>query len=189
MVCLLHALFFSPFVLRLLWTPRAADGPRALGEGRVVPGSRALVAFHALGFGMAYFGIGAALLSRPAAGWLFPARPAAGAVIIIFASALAAWSLFVFRSWRLEARIDAGHELCTRGPFGLVRHPIYLATDLLFLGTLVWLPTVTIALGAFVSFAAADLRARAEERLLLSAFAEAYQAYSGRVRRFVPGLY
>ncbi len=189
MVCLLHALFFSTFFLRLLWTPRAAGGPSALGEGRAVPGSRALVAFHALGFGIAYFGIAVAVFGRQAEGWLFPPRPAAGAVIIILASALAAWSLFVFRSWRLEARIDVGHELCTRGPFGLVRHPIYLATDLLFLGTVVWLPTVTVALGAFVSFAAADLRARAEERLLLSVFGEAYQAYSGRVRRFVPGLY
>jgi protein-S-isoprenylcysteine O-methyltransferase Ste14 len=189
LVYLLHALFFSTFVLRLLWAPPGGGGPIARGVARAVPGSRALVAVHALGFGIAYFGIGAAVFGRRPGPWLFPPRPGAGGAVIIVATVLATWALVVFRSWRLEARIDEGHELCTRGPFGLVRHPIYLATDLLFLGTLVWFPSVTVALGVLVSTVAADLRARVEERLLLGAFGEEYVAYAARVCRFVPGIY
>jgi protein-S-isoprenylcysteine O-methyltransferase Ste14 len=188
-VYLLHGLFFSTFVLRLLWAPPASGGRSARDAVGAAPGSWALVAFHGLGFGIAYFGIGAAVFGRRPATWLLPPLPGPGAAMILVATGLAAWALLVFRSWRLEARIDAGHELCTRGPFGLVRHPIYLATDLLFLGTVIWLPTLTVVLGALVSLAAADLRARAEERLLAVAFGDEYTAYSARVRRFVPGIY
>jgi protein-S-isoprenylcysteine O-methyltransferase Ste14 len=95
----------------------------------------------------------------------------------------------VFRSWRLEARIEAGHELCREGPFRLVRHPIYLGTALLAVGTFLWIPTAIVLAGALVCLLAADLRARSEERILARAFGQAYRDYAVRVKRFVPGVY
>jgi protein-S-isoprenylcysteine O-methyltransferase Ste14 len=146
------------------------------------------VAFHALGFALVYFGVGRAAFDH-GTHWVFSPAPRAGATLILLAAALAAWALLVFRSWRLEARIEDGHELCTRGPFGLVRHPIYLATDLLFVGTALWVPSATVLAGSALAFFGADLRARAEERILLDAFGDAYRGYAARVPRFVPGLY
>jgi len=107
----------------------------------------------------------------------------------VLATALVVWALAVFRSWRLAARIEAGHELCTAGPFREVRHPIYLATLLLNVGTFLWIPTVLVALGGAICGIAADRRARAEERLLFEAFGSAYRDYASGVKRFVPGIY
>ncbi len=189
-ICLFHALFYCAFALRVLAAPAAPAGaPRAQGETRDAPRRRALVAAHAAGFGLMYFGIGDAVLGRrPSALLLWP-QPLLGGAVIALATALVAWSLAVFRSWRLEARIEAGHELCTAGPFGFVRHPIYLATALLNLGSFLWIPTGLVAAGGALSVIAADQRARAEERVLLDAFGDAYRDYAGRVKRFLPGVY
>jgi len=188
-IYLLHVLFFSAFGLRLLMTPSTAGAPQAQGETRDAPARRGLVGFHAFGFGVMYAGIGSAVFSPRAPSLLFTSRPWLGAIVIVLATALVVWSLAVFRSWRLEARIEAGHELCTAGPFRHVRHPIYLATLLLNLGSFLWIPTVLVGLGGAVSAIAADQRARAEERLLREVFTDAYRGYAVRVKRFLPGIY
>jgi protein-S-isoprenylcysteine O-methyltransferase Ste14 len=89
----------------------------------------------------------------------------------------------------LAARIELGHELCTAGPFRWVRHPIYLAMDLLAIGTWLWAPTALVAVGAALVVLAGDLRGRTEERLLHQAFGESYDRYQRRAWRFVPGIY
>jgi len=116
-------------------------------------------------------------------------RPLAGGVAILAAAGLAGWTLAVFRSWRLRARIESEHELCTAGPFRWVRHPIYLAMDLLAVGSWLWVPTAATAVGAALVALGGDLRGRSEERLLHSAFGERFDRYRRRVRRFLPGIY
>ena len=146
------------------------------------------MAFHALGFGVAYYGMSTVWLGHGPR-LLFEPRPAVGASILVAAAALVAWTLVVFRSWRFQAKIDSGHELCTRGPFRWIRHPIYLSTDLLFLGSFLWVPTATVVAGSLLAFAGAELRARAEERVMAAAFGGAYRAYAARTKRFIPGLF
>ncbi len=116
-------------------------------------------------------------------------RQAAGSATVLASAGLAAWTLAVFRSWRLLPRIEDQHELCTAGPFRWVRHPIYLAMDLLAAGTWLWLPTAPVAASAVLVAVAGDVRGRGEERQLAAAFGSAYDRYRRRVRRFVPGLY
>jgi protein-S-isoprenylcysteine O-methyltransferase Ste14 len=116
-------------------------------------------------------------------------RQAAGGATVLASAGLAAWTLAVFRSWRLLPRIEHQHELCTAGPFRWVRHPIYLAMDLLAAGTWLWLPTAPVAASAVLVAVAGDVRGRGEERQLAAAFGSAYDRYRRRVRRFVPGLY
>ena len=188
-IYLFHALFYASFALRLLRTPAATAAPHAEGETRDAPSRRGLVAAHGVGFGLMYFGIGHVAFGRSSPAFLLPPHPWLGGAVIVLATALVAWALLVFRSWRLDARIEAGHELCTAGPFGLVRHPIYLATALLNLGSFLWIPTGLLAAGGVFSLLAADQRARAEEGVLLGAFGDAYRDYAARVKRFVPGLY
>jgi protein-S-isoprenylcysteine O-methyltransferase Ste14 len=206
----LHALFYAVFVPRWLVrnaaAPRPAEGggdlrPKA---GRTARGSLLPLALHAVAMGTLYCGLDLALL--PPAGrlalarrfpgaaaaaltWLVPPLPPAGAVAMLAASALAGWALAVFRSWRLRASLDPGHELCTAGPFRLLRHPIYLAMDLLALGSWLWAPTALVGLGAVLVVLGGDLRARGEERLLLEVFGPPYEEYRRRVRRFLPGVY
>ncbi|HVR10246.1 MAG TPA: isoprenylcysteine carboxylmethyltransferase family protein, partial [Thermoanaerobaculia bacterium] len=118
-----------------------------------------------------------------------PPQRAAGACLMLAAVALAAWALAVFRSWRLAARIEHGHELCTAGPFRWVRHPIYLAMDLLALGSWLWVPTAAVGAGVVLVALAGDLRARSEERLLHDTFGQTYDSYLRSTRRCVPGIY
>jgi protein-S-isoprenylcysteine O-methyltransferase Ste14 len=112
-----------------------------------------------------------------------------GAVMILSADILMAWSFMALQSWRLLPKVDAGHELSTTGPYGLVRHPMYLAVDLLGVGSAVWVTTPVVALAAVLLVIGGDLRARAEEKVLVQAFADRYRSYMRRVRRTLPGVY
>ncbi|MEO8738162.1 MAG: isoprenylcysteine carboxylmethyltransferase family protein [Casimicrobiaceae bacterium] len=150
--------------------------------------SRLVLAFHMLAFGIMYFGIGAAVFPHRVPEW-FTGQRIVGTCVIATGAALAAWALVHFRSWRLRAKLDQGHELATGGPFRLLRHPIYMGLNLLALGTAIWIPTVVewLALGLMVI--GSDLRARSEEAILVKAFGNAYTTYCARTKRFIPLIY
>ena len=94
------------------------------------------------------------------------------------------------KEWSLTARVVEGHKLATRGPYSLVRHPIYtgmlgmlLATGLV---TSYW-PALVIALVVF--FIGTIIRVRIEERLLRETFGSEFDDYARRVSAIVPGIY
>jgi protein-S-isoprenylcysteine O-methyltransferase Ste14 len=133
-------------------------------------------------------GVGAAVIPRRVPVW-FPGQRIAGTLIIALGAWLMCWALVYFRSWRFRAKLDAGHELATGGPYALVRHPIYAGLNLLALGTAVWVPTPLTWIAVGLMVLGSDLRGRAEEGVLRQAFGDAYRDYCARTRRFVPGVY
>src|SRR5262249_55782714 len=129
-----HILFYAPFAPKLFSVHTGETVKKA-------PAARALVALHMLAFGVTYFGIGNQLFANYAQGVFSHTAPYVenwqrllGAGVILASGALSAWALLVFRSWRFSAELDAKHELCTKGPFKLVRHPIYVALAGLAIG-------------------------------------------------------
>jgi protein-S-isoprenylcysteine O-methyltransferase Ste14 len=77
-------------------------------------------------------------------------------------------------------------ELVTDGPYGLVRHPQFLATTLtVFFGSLIWssyfafLNVIVFAIGLWVL-------AILEERELVAHFGDLYREYAKQVPRMVP---
>jgi protein-S-isoprenylcysteine O-methyltransferase Ste14 len=191
LIYVFHIAFYLLFLLRLAGGRGAPPEPAGAADAPAPAAAHPvrLVLLHSAAFAVLYFGLGQAVLSRRPTRLLFAPHPILGAAIIVAGCGLLAWALLVFRSWRLLARIERGHQLCTTGPFRLVRHPIYLALDLLALGTLVWVPTWIILIGVILTVLAGDLRARGEERLLCEVFGDAYRQYQVRVPRTVPGLY
>jgi protein-S-isoprenylcysteine O-methyltransferase Ste14 len=188
-----HLGFFAVFFLRLAGRG-AAPAPDAVptpGTSTAAdPRAGGLLGFHAAAFFVLYFGLGQALFMRGrAAPLLFVPQPVLGGSLIVAGAALLAWTLLLFRSWRLLARIEEGHQLCTSGPFRLVRHPIYLSLDLLALGTVLWVPGPIVVIGAVLVAVGGDLRARTEERLLAQVFGDEYRDYQRRVPRTLPGIY
>ena len=82
----------------------------------------------------------------------------------------------------------AGSVLLERGPYRLVRHPIYAG---LFLGALGWAFLVRglLTVGwALLLLLLLDRKASLEERWLLASF-PGYAAYRQRVRKLIPFLY
>jgi protein-S-isoprenylcysteine O-methyltransferase Ste14 len=112
-----------------------------------------------------------------------------GALVIAAAAALICWALAHFASWRIRAKLEAGHRLATDGPFRHLRHPIYMGLNLLALGSAIWVPTPVLWMSVVLMCIGSDLRARAEEKLLLQVFGAAYRDYCQRTSRFVPGIY
>lgn len=106
-----------------------------------------------------------------------------GSAIAIFIAARRAMG----KNWSVVARTRSDHELVRRGPFAVVRHPIYLAL-------LLYLLSFGIAFGHFVQVAVALplytagtlLRARIEERLLGAQFGEEHARYVREVPAFIP---
>src|SRR5207247_10628255 len=162
-------------------------GPRA-GVPRAAPDARLLIGFHSLAIGLMYLALGLGL-SGGGASMLFAPKPLVGAAIVLSASGLAAWALLWFRSWRMSARLDRGHELATGGPFVLIRHPIYTSVNLVALSTFLWVPSWPVLAADILVVIGSDLRARAEERLLLEAFGGQYRAFMRGRRRFLPFVY
>jgi protein-S-isoprenylcysteine O-methyltransferase Ste14 len=66
---------------------------------------------------------------------------------------------------------------------------MYVAVDLLALGSAAWVPTRLVIVGALLLLVGGDLRARAEEKVLVEAFGRRYRDYMTRVRRMLPGIY
>jgi protein-S-isoprenylcysteine O-methyltransferase Ste14 len=194
LIYLVHIVFFALFLLRL--KGRGAEGT-APGAATPIPEAPPaadphavrLIVMHCAAFSVFYFGLGQALFARRGSRVLFAPHPVVGGAVIAAGAVILAWALLVFRSWRLLARIEPGHQLCTTGPFSLVRHPIYLSLDLLALGSTLWVPSPLVLLGAILIALTGDLRARSEERLLCRVFGQQYVDYQGRVPRTLPGLY
>ncbi len=167
---------------------RAADTAPISQKENTAPFSRAILAFHALAFGLMYLGIGLAVIPGRVPNW-FPGQRVAGTLVIAAGAALVVSALVYFRSWRFRAALDQSHQLATGGPFRILRHPIYMGLNLLALGTAIWVPTPIVWSAFVLMVIGSDLRARAEETLLEQAFGPSYSEYCARTRRFVPGIY
>jgi protein-S-isoprenylcysteine O-methyltransferase Ste14 len=85
-----------------------------------------------------------------------------------------------------SSRPAAGDRLVEHGPYGVVRHPLYLGLALLALGSAVAhpsLPTMAGGLGLLVGLA---LKLVQEERTLAAAFGPRWAAYRRRVPAVLP---
>src|SRR6185295_7797486 len=111
--------------------------------------SRLVVALHGAPFWLMYFGLGNAVNNRLVPIW-FAGQRVAGAVVILSSAALMSWAVAHFSSWRMRAKLDAGHQLATGGPFRFLRNPIYMAMNLFALGTAIWVPTTLVWVGVVI---------------------------------------
>ena len=99
------------------------------------------------------------------------------------------WAIWALRSLGRNLSIIAqAREITERGPYRLVRHPLYL-------GEMVSLLGLAVAAGSIAAFAAWAVfvvlqvyRARREEQVLLAAL-PGYQAYRARTAALLPGVF
>ena len=82
------------------------------------------------------------------------------------------------------AQLYAGHRLVTRGPYALVRHPMYLGVMLAATGALLLYRTWAMLLYTLSAFVAV-IRAKREEDLLAEEFGAEWAEYCSRVPRWI----
>ncbi|HWC96888.1 MAG TPA: isoprenylcysteine carboxylmethyltransferase family protein [Candidatus Sulfopaludibacter sp.] len=91
------------------------------------------------------------------------------------------------KQWRIDAGLNADHELVRTGPYRLVRHPIYASMLCTLLGTgtlLTPLPILAISLVLFL--VGTEIRVRVEDGLLESRFGDEFRSYRATVSAYVP---
>ena len=93
-----------------------------------------------------------------------------------------------FVSTSQGAQLFADHQLVTRGPYAIVRHPMYVGLSLAALGGLLIYQTWTMIAFAFMA-PLVLLRARREEQVLAAAFDKSWLAYCQQVPALFPRLW
>lgn len=104
------------------------------------------------------------------------ALTAAGTLAAIVARA------YLGSNWSGRPSIKEGHELVRRGPYRLVRHPIYSGLLLAAAGTALAFGEIRSLLALPVAVAGFWMKIRIEEKLLSEAMGAQYSAYRQSVR-------
>ena len=102
--------------------------------------------------------------------------------------AFSLWAMVTLgRHYDLVLEVHRDHELVRRGPYSVVRHPLYTGLGLHFAGVSLATGNVLLVVGTLlVTYPAFYLRARAEERLLREQFGAQYEKYVREVPMLLP---
>jgi protein-S-isoprenylcysteine O-methyltransferase Ste14 len=113
----------------------------------------------------------------------------AGITLTALGVAFSLWSIVTLgRHYDLVLEVHQDHELVRRGPYALVRHPVYTGLALHFAGACLATGNLVLIAGTLlVSYPAFYARARTEERLLRDQLGAEYDAYAREVPMLVPG--
>ena len=169
--------FFLPF---FLFTRRTGEKPVATAKS-----ARWGIALQFCGFLLVY-------LHSPAF-WRSPIEPWRVAMSLVFAilSWLFAWTAprHLGRQWRVNAGLNADHELVQTGPYRIVRHPIYASMLCLMISACFscgeW-PRWPVALALFV--VGLEIRIRAEDNLLSGRFGARFEQWRRQTPAYIPFL-
>jgi len=115
-----------------------------------------------------------------------PEGRATAALGVVLAISGAAFAIIAKRllgaNWSGRAVIKDAHEIVCRGPYALVRHPIYTGLLVAAAGTAIACGRLHNVLGVGLLWGAFELKRHDEEQLLLCAFGDDYRAYRRTVR-------
>jgi protein-S-isoprenylcysteine O-methyltransferase Ste14 len=112
-----------------------------------------------------------------------------GAFLCVVGLVLAIWARVILgRNWSGVITLKEGHELIERGPYRLVRHPIYTGLLAMFAGTAIAIGYLGGLFGLLLLFMSFWMKLEREEALMLKHFPEKYSAYQRRVKRIIPFL-
>jgi protein-S-isoprenylcysteine O-methyltransferase Ste14 len=119
-----------------------------------------------------------------------PAINSLGPALTIAGLGFAVWARFAIgRNWGGMITVQQDHKLIQRGPYAIVRHPIYSGFMLATLGTAIILGEI----GGLVSVALIVIswgyKAHLEESFMIEQFGVEYEKYRHKVKRLIPGIW
>ena len=111
----------------------------------------------------------------------------AGMILCVAGLGFAIWARVVIgRNWSGTVTLKEDHQLIERGPYRLVRHPIYTGILSMFVATAIVLGHLAGSIGVVIVFASFWSKLIREEKVMLNQFPDKYAAYRQRVKRLVP---
>lgn len=111
----------------------------------------------------------------------------AGLVLVICGLGFSIWArLLLGGNWSGTATLKQGHTLVRRGPYCMVRHPIYTGLLIALLGSALQRGLVRCFLAVLVCAIGFWLKIIVEERLMVKCFGEEYVRYRREVRALAP---
>jgi len=113
-----------------------------------------------------------------------------GLAVTIGGCAFAIWARSTLGSnWSSIVTVKQNHELILRGPYAVVRHPIYSGLLLALTGTAIAVGEIRAFIGLVLAFIGFLLKSAAEEKFMREEFSNEYARYSQRVRRLIPFVF
>jgi len=113
-----------------------------------------------------------------------------GLAVCIGGVAFAIWARRTLgNNWSGEVTLKKEHELVQRGPYKIVRHPIYTGFEIGLLGVAITIGQVKGLLGLSIVFAAHYYKTTMEEKIMYAQFPTQYADYAKRVKRLVPFVF
>jgi protein-S-isoprenylcysteine O-methyltransferase len=183
----LHPILVSLWIAgALVWAVGALTAKRA--RRREPPAARMMhLAIAILAYGMVFrasFRPGPLnaffIAPAPAVEWTGLALTAAGLGIAIFARVV------LGRNWSGTVTVKQDHQLILRGPYAVVRHPIYSGLALALLGTAIFYARVGGLLGTALAVFGWRLKSYTEEAFMEREFGAEYAVYKRRVKALIP---
>jgi Putative protein-S-isoprenylcysteine methyltransferase len=113
----------------------------------------------------------------------------AASAICFFLAALLSWTSTraLGSQLRFDAAIGAQHELVRRGPYRVIRHPIYCSMLCLLWGIgFVAAPLWLFVAATIIFLTGTEIRVRIEDRLLDERFGRAFDEYRSSTRAYLP---
>ena len=112
-----------------------------------------------------------------------------GVFLCISGLVFAIWARVILgTNWSGVITLKEDHELIERGPYRIVRHPIYTGILAMSAGTAIAMGYFGSFLGLILLFVSFWLKLKREEDLMLKHFPAKYPAYQRRVKRIIPFL-
>jgi protein-S-isoprenylcysteine O-methyltransferase Ste14 len=113
---------------------------------------------------------------------------AIGLTIQALGLVLAIWARSTLgKNWSGRISIGGNQELVIRGPYQMVRHPIYTGGLMAVLGTAMVSGQLRAFLGLMLVAIGISIKILREERALRQHFGEGYEEYAKRVPGLIPG--
>ncbi len=114
----------------------------------------------------------------------------AGNLVVFLGLAFTLWARIILGgNWSSSVTFKENHELIQRGPYRIVRHPIYTGLLVMMAGTAVVSGWRVFLLVLAVWFAAFWIKLTQEEAMMTKHFPDAYPAYKQRTKALIPFLF
>lgn len=110
-----------------------------------------------------------------------------GAILTLAGMAFSLWARAILgTNWSATVTIKENHTLVSRGPYQIVRHPIYTGFLLGLLGTSFVYGLARCFIGILVVGFAFWLKSQTEEQFMVQRFGQQYLDYRRQVRALIP---